>query len=275
MAATCAMTPALSSAAPRPYRRSPRTRRLEGPESQSSSSPGGCTSWCAYSSTVGRPLRATRRASDGRLAELLALADRRRDGCRRLEEAEPAHERGDRLGAARHVLGVEGGPGDRRDAHEPGEVGDRGGSLQARASRSIVGWPDPSAGSRAGWTSGRVSVMRVILRRTVRRGLPVAKHPSTDTPDPRPATATRPPPPAARAPRPRRADQEAARKRPLVPNDRKEASARRVRSRPRQRERARLGMASARTSTSRSATAARRRSTCATTSTRASASVRS
>ena len=49
--------PALSSAAPRPYRRSPRSVGVNGGLSQWASSPAGCTSWWAYSSTVGRPKR--------------------------------------------------------------------------------------------------------------------------------------------------------------------------------------------------------------------------
>ena len=46
-AATCAMMPALSSAAPRPWRRPSRSVGSKGGLSHSSSSPGGCTSWCA------------------------------------------------------------------------------------------------------------------------------------------------------------------------------------------------------------------------------------
>jgi hypothetical protein len=73
----------------------------------------------------------------------------------------------------------------------------------------------------------------------------VAKHPSTDTPAPQ--TGDGDGSAAAKAgkgtPTPSRAAQEAARKRPLVPNDRKEA-ARQARAKAAdQRERARLGLA--------------------------------
>src|SRR5215470_16252135 len=47
--------PALSSAAPRPYRRPSRSAGSNGSLSQAAASPGGCTSWCAYSRTVGAP----------------------------------------------------------------------------------------------------------------------------------------------------------------------------------------------------------------------------
>src|SRR5215472_6851229 len=47
--------PALSSAAPRPYRRPSRSLGRNGSLSQAAASPGGCTSWCAYSRTVGAP----------------------------------------------------------------------------------------------------------------------------------------------------------------------------------------------------------------------------
>ena len=46
-APTWAMTPALSSAAPRPYRRPSRSVGTNGAERQSASSPGGWTSWWA------------------------------------------------------------------------------------------------------------------------------------------------------------------------------------------------------------------------------------
>ncbi len=46
-APTWAMTPALSSAAPRPYRRLSRTVGSNGADSHSASSPTGCTSWWA------------------------------------------------------------------------------------------------------------------------------------------------------------------------------------------------------------------------------------
>lgn len=73
----------------------------------------------------------------------------------------------------------------------------------------------------------------------------MAKHPSTDTPAPQ--TGDGDTPAAAKAgkgtPTPSRAAQEAARKRPLVPNDRKEA-ARQARAKAAEsRDRARLGMA--------------------------------
>ncbi len=62
-AATWAITPALSSAVPRPYRRPSRSVGRKAGLVQSSSSPGGCTSWWAYSSTVGFPSGAGRRAT--------------------------------------------------------------------------------------------------------------------------------------------------------------------------------------------------------------------
>jgi hypothetical protein len=73
----------------------------------------------------------------------------------------------------------------------------------------------------------------------------VAKHPRTDIPAPENGADDAPEAPRAGkgAPTPSRAAQEAARKRPLVPNDRKEA-ARQARAKSADaRERARLGMA--------------------------------
>ncbi len=51
----CAAMPALSSAEPRPYSRPSRSVGSNGSVDQSSRGPVGCTSWWAYSSTVGAP----------------------------------------------------------------------------------------------------------------------------------------------------------------------------------------------------------------------------
>ena len=62
MAARWAAMPALSSAAPRPNSRPPRSVGSNGSVSHASMAPSGCTSWWAYSSTVGWPAGAGRRA---------------------------------------------------------------------------------------------------------------------------------------------------------------------------------------------------------------------
>ena len=62
-AARWAQTPALSSAAPRPYSRPSRSVATNGSLAQPAASPGGCTSWWAYSRTVGAPAGAGRRAT--------------------------------------------------------------------------------------------------------------------------------------------------------------------------------------------------------------------
>ena len=53
--AACMTIPHLSSEVPRPNSRPSRSAGSNGGELQSSSGPGGWTSWCAYRSTVGAP----------------------------------------------------------------------------------------------------------------------------------------------------------------------------------------------------------------------------
>ena len=111
MAAAWRITPALSSAAPRPYRRPSRSVASNGAESQSSAGPGGCTSWCAYSSTVGAPAGPSTSPYTAGCAPL------------DLEEANPGHsgvaqEIGDGFGGTPYLCGVEIGSGDRWDPNQ-------------------------------------------------------------------------------------------------------------------------------------------------------------
>ena len=103
------MIPALSSAAPRPNSRPSISVALNGSVFQSDGSPGGCTSWCAYSRTVGLPAAAGRRATTagppsdspfGTLQDLHVL------------QPQLADQAGDGIGAADQILLIEGRPGD-------------------------------------------------------------------------------------------------------------------------------------------------------------------
>ena len=187
----------------------------------------------------------------------------------------PREQLGDGLGARGDVRRVEAGHETDGMRTRPARSATAAGNAASTAARiaSVV------AGAVAAVDSvGRGWVMRVILRATDPR-IPVAKHP-TNTPAPDAGAENDAPEAAAKAgkgaPTPSRAEQEAARKRPLVPNDRKEAAKQARAKQAEARERARVGMAAGDdTLPARCATRVRRRSTCATTSTPASASARS
>src|SRR5690606_7016553 len=131
---------------------------------------------------------------------------------------------------------VEAVPRDRRDAHEAREVGDRRREARRHRLTQLVG-----AGSGGG-KGRRVGLSHAgNLKAPDQRGCPVPKNsPSDDvapeTPETDAASVGK-----GRA-TPTRKEQEAARKRPLVPDDRKAAAKASKAELAARRERARLGM---------------------------------
>ena len=155
----------------------------------------------------------------------------------------PRSELGDGLGALGDVRRVERRPRDGGDADEAGEVGDDGREpgVDGRTDRLGRRWSGRRPSDSVGRGSGHAGNLKGTDPRT-----PVAKQP-TNTAAPSAGAENDAPETAAKAgkgaPTPSRAEQEAARKRPLVPNDRKEAAKQARAKQAEARERARVGMA--------------------------------
>ena len=280
MAATCAMTPALSSAAPAAVEavaaeRSARRAPSPSPRRRRAAARRGARRAARWG---GRCVpRGARRPPAGRAASAPSpMAARRMSTTSKTPSSRTSSATASAL--ARDVRRVERRPGDRRDAHESGEVGDRRRESRARprsgAPPAVSGGPGRAEARRRGG-----AVMRVILRRTDHRGLPWQSNPSP--------APTRPDTGDADGIRRHQGRQGARRRRPARSGGRPQAPARaqrpqgggdgrRVRKVGRG---ARAGPRSAWPPARRSTCPMRDRgpqkSTCATTSTRASASARS
>jgi hypothetical protein len=177
----------------------------------------------------------------GGLAELRAVLDSGATHLDELEHPGAAQELGDRLGALRDVGRVERGhdtDGIRTRRARSATVAGKPAStaLRIASAVSVGAIADPVGG---GW------VMPVILRATDPR-TPVAKNP-TNTPAPEAGADNEASESTAKVgkgrPTPESCEQEAARKRPLVPNDRKEAAKQARAKQAEARDRARVGMA--------------------------------